>query len=84
MTFLEWVIVGALAGWVASLVMGTDARQGWFMNIVLGVVGAFVGGLAMNMFGASGVSGFNLYSLIVAMAGSAVVIWLGKTFMYRT
>jgi uncharacterized membrane protein YeaQ/YmgE (transglycosylase-associated protein family) len=78
MGLLLWVIFGALAGWVASIVMKTDASQGLLMDIVLGVVGAVVGGLVMNFFGQEGVTGFNLYSLIVAVLGAMLVIWLGR------
>lgn len=81
MEFLAWIIMGALAGWIASMVMKTDAQQGWMMNIVLGIAGGLVGGLLMNLFGAPGVSGFNFYSLFVAIAGAVVLIWLGKMFM---
>jgi uncharacterized membrane protein YeaQ/YmgE (transglycosylase-associated protein family) len=69
MNIILWVVLGALAGWIASLVMHTDAQQGALMNIILGIVGAFVGGLVLNMFGATGVSGFNIYSILVATIG---------------
>lgn len=83
MEFLVWIVLGALAGWVASMVMHTDAEQGALMNIVLGIIGAFVGGFVMNLFGASGVTGFNLYSVLVAILGAVIVIGIGKTFLYR-
>ena len=83
MELLLWIVLGALAGWVASIIMGTDYRQGAVMNVVLGIIGAFVGGLLMNLFGASGVTGFNLYSVVVAIFGAVVVVWLGKQFIYR-
>ena len=83
MDLLVWIIVGALAGWVASMIMHTDAEQGALMNIVLGIVGAFIGGFVMNLFGASGVTGFNLYSILVAILGAVIVIGLGKTLLYR-
>ena len=80
MDVILWIVLGAAAGWIASIFMGTDARQGALMNIVLGVVGAVVGGLIMNLIGAPGVSGFNLYSLVVATLGAALLIWLGRRF----
>jgi uncharacterized membrane protein YeaQ/YmgE (transglycosylase-associated protein family) len=83
MGLLFTVLLGALAGWLASIVMGTDAQQGAIMNIVVGIIGAFVGGLIMNAFGASGVSGFNLYSIIVAVMGSVVFLWLYRMLRYR-
>lgn len=83
MEFLTWIILGALAGWVASLIMRTNAEQGALMNIVLGIIGAFVGGFIVNLFGAPGVTGFNLYSVLVAILGAALVIGIGKAFLYR-
>lgn len=82
MNILMWIVLGALAGWIASKIMGTDAQQGALMNIILGILGAVVGGVAMNLFGAPGVNGFDLYSILVAIAGASVVIYLGK-LVYR-
>jgi len=73
-----WVIFGALVGWIASLIMKTDAQQGALMNIVLGVIGAFVGGWLFQAFGVQGVTGFNIYSLIVATIGAIVVIGIAR------
>ncbi|KKS94843.1 MAG: Transglycosylase associated protein [Microgenomates group bacterium GW2011_GWC1_43_13] len=81
MGIIIWIIFGALAGWIASVIMKTDAQQGALMNIVLGVVGALIGGLVMNFLGYGGVSGFNLYSLIVAVFGSVILIWIGKALL---
>jgi uncharacterized membrane protein YeaQ/YmgE (transglycosylase-associated protein family) len=83
MSFLLWIVLGALAGWIASIVMRTDEQQGWLMNIVMGIVGAFVGGLVMNLLGQPGVTGFDLYSILVAIGGAVLLIWLSRTFMYR-
>ncbi len=71
-----WLILGALAGWIASLIMKRDAQMGAVANIIVGVVGAFVGGLLMNLIGASGVTGFNIYSLLVATVGAIVLLFL--------
>ncbi|HVF69413.1 MAG TPA: GlsB/YeaQ/YmgE family stress response membrane protein [Xanthomonadales bacterium] len=78
MNFLVWIVFGALAGWIASMIMGTDARQGALGNIVVGIIGAFLGGFIMNAFGQPGVSGFNLYSSLVAILGAVVLLWLYK------
>jgi uncharacterized membrane protein YeaQ/YmgE (transglycosylase-associated protein family) len=80
MNIIAWVILGALAGWLASIVMKTDAQQGGLMNIILGIIGAVVGGWVMNAFGQPGVTGFNIYSLIVAIVGAVVLIAIGKMF----
>ena len=74
MGILLWIIFGALAGWIASMVMNTDSEQGPLLNIIVGVVGAMVGGYLFQTFGATGVTGFNLYSLIVAVLGSIVLL----------
>jgi uncharacterized membrane protein YeaQ/YmgE (transglycosylase-associated protein family) len=71
-----WIIFGALAGWIASLIMGTNRRQGCLMDIVVGVVGAFLGGLVFSLFGGQGVTGFNIYSLLVAVLGAVILLWI--------
>lgn len=75
MEIIAYLILGGVAGWIASLVMGTDASQGILLNIVVGVIGAVVGGFLFNAFGSAGVTGFNLYSLIVATIGAIVSLW---------
>ena len=82
MGILLWIILGFLAGWIASIVMKTDSQQGMVTDIILGVVGAVVGGFIMNLFGASGVNGFNLYSIAVATIGAVVLIWLGRVLRF--
>ncbi len=74
MDIIVWIIFGALVGWVASLIMKTDAQQGMLLNIIVGVVGAVIGGWLMGVFGESGVGGFNLYSFLVALLGACVLI----------
>jgi uncharacterized membrane protein YeaQ/YmgE (transglycosylase-associated protein family) len=56
--------------------MGTDAQQGIFLNVVVGVVGALIGGLLMSFFGGAGVTGFDLYSIVVSVLGAVVLLWL--------
>jgi len=80
MNFLAWIILGGFAGWIGSMIAKTDASQGIFLNIIVGIVGAFIGGLVFNFFGGAGVTGFNLYSLGVAVLGSVVLISLTKLF----
>lgn len=72
------IVFGALAGWLASVIMKTDIYQGTIFDIALGILGAMVGGLIMNFFGFAGVTGFNLYSLVVAVFGAVVVIYIGR------
>jgi uncharacterized membrane protein YeaQ/YmgE (transglycosylase-associated protein family) len=74
MGIILWIIFGALVGWIASLVMETDSQQGALLNIIIGIVGAVVGGWLMSFFGESGVTGFNIYSFLVALFGAVVLI----------
>lgn len=78
MSILVWIIFGALAGWVGSIIMGTDGQQGLILNIIVGIIGASLGGYIMQYFGKGGVSGFNLYSFVVAIMGAVVLLALLK------
>lgn len=80
MGIVLWIVFGAIAGWAASVIMKTDYKQGTLMDILLGVVGAVVGGFLMGMVGQSGVTGFNLYSFLVAILGAIVLIFVGRRF----
>lgn len=80
MNILLWIVLGMIAGWIASVVMKTSSSQGMLMDIVLGIIGAFVGGFLTNLMGVEGVTGFNLWSVLVASLGAIVLIWLGRTF----
>lgn len=73
-----WIILGGLAGWVASMIAGTNAKMGLIANVLVGIVGAFVGGLVFNVAGGHGVTGFNLYSLGVAVIGSVLVLFVAR------
>jgi uncharacterized membrane protein YeaQ/YmgE (transglycosylase-associated protein family) len=73
MSFIAWIVVGLLAGWIGSLIVNRRG-EGLFMDIVLGVIGAFVGGFLFQTFGHSGVTGINLYSIMVAVVGAIVVL----------
>ena len=78
-----WILFGAVAGWLASVIMRTNRVQGFFADITVGVLGAVLGGLLFGFFGAPGVTGFDLYSLMVAVVGSIVLIW-GYRMIYRS
>lgn len=73
MSFLAWIVLGLLAGFIGSKIVNKRGK-GIVIDIVLGIVGAFVGGLLFNLLGAQGVSGLNLYSLFVAVVGSVVFL----------
>ena len=76
MSILAWIVLGGLAGWIASLIMKTDSSQGILLNIVVGIVGAALGGWIFGLFGEAGVTGFNLYSFLVSIVGSVVLLLL--------
>jgi uncharacterized membrane protein YeaQ/YmgE (transglycosylase-associated protein family) len=80
MNIILWIIFGALAGWIASIIMGRNSQMGALANIIVGVLGALIGGFLFNALGASGVSGFNLYSLIVAIIGAVVLLFIVGLF----
>lgn len=73
MSILAWIVLGLIAGFVGSKIVNRRG-EGLMLDIVLGVVGAVAGGFVFNLFGASGVTGLNIYSLIVAVVGSVVVL----------
>lgn len=75
MNILGWIILGGLAGWVASLITGTSKGQSIFADIVLGIVGAVVGGWVVDILGGDGITGFNVWSFVVALGGAIVVVW---------
>lgn len=74
MGFFTWVFVGLVAGIIAKLIM--HDRFGWIMTILLGIVGAIVGGWISGMLGGPGVSGFNLMSILVSAGGAIVVLFI--------
>ena len=78
LSILAWIIFGAIAGWLASLIMG--AQDGLLLDIVLGIVGAFLGGWVMTALGQSGITGFNLYSIVVAVIGGIILIAISRAF----
>lgn len=78
MSILLWIVLGALAGWLASIVMKTNGSQSLLGDIMLGVIGALVGGFVMNFLDQPGVTGFNLYSILIAVIGAIALIYLGR------
>jgi uncharacterized membrane protein YeaQ/YmgE (transglycosylase-associated protein family) len=75
MGIIAWLVLGLIAGFIGSKIVN-HTGSGLIMDIVLGVVGAMVGGFLFSFFGAAGVTGFNIYSMIVAVVGAVVVLWL--------
>ncbi|MGH6861060.1 MAG: GlsB/YeaQ/YmgE family stress response membrane protein [Phyllobacterium sp.] len=75
MSIISWLILGLVAGFIGSKIINKSG-QGLILDIILGIVGAIAGGVIFSFFGATGVTGLNIYSLIVAVIGSIVVLWL--------
>jgi uncharacterized membrane protein YeaQ/YmgE (transglycosylase-associated protein family) len=73
MGIISWIILGLIAGFIGSKIVESEG-QGLWLNIALGIVGALVGGFLFDLFGASGVTGLNIYSMVVAVVGSIVVL----------
>jgi uncharacterized membrane protein YeaQ/YmgE (transglycosylase-associated protein family) len=73
MGIVSWIILGLIAGFIGSKIVHRQG-QGFWLDIALGIVGALVGGFLFDLFGASGVTGLNIYSMIVAVVGSVVVL----------
>ena len=82
MSFLAWIVLGLVAGFIASKLVNGKG-EGVLLDILLGVVGAFAGGWLFHIFGAPGVRGLNIYSLLVAVIGSVVLLVLYHTFRRR-
>lgn len=80
MGIILWIVFGALAGWIASMLMKTNAEQGWLGNIIVGIVGAVLGGWLAGFLGFAPVTGFNFYSLIVAVIGACLLLWIVHLF----
>jgi uncharacterized membrane protein YeaQ/YmgE (transglycosylase-associated protein family) len=80
MGIILWIIFGALAGWLASMIAGTNEQQGALANIIVGIVGAMIGGFIANLFGFEGVTGFNIWSLLIAVGGAALLLMIVGMF----
>ena len=74
MSILGWVIFGAIAGWLASILTGRNEAQGCLANIAVGVLGAFIGGAIFRALGGTGVTGFNPWSMLVAVVGAVILL----------
>lgn len=84
MGWLAWIVIGAIAGWLASIVMKTNREQGLIMDIIVGIVGALIGGFIFNALGIAGTTGFNIWSLFVAFIGAIVLLGILRLFSGRT
>lgn len=76
-----WAIFGGLAGWIASLLIKTNEEHRVMANIIIGVAGAIIGGMIVRILGGSGVTGFNIPSLVVAVFGSVILLVIVRNFV---
>jgi uncharacterized membrane protein YeaQ/YmgE (transglycosylase-associated protein family) len=83
MGILSWIILGLIAGFIGSKIVDKQG-QGFWLNITLGIIGALVGGFLFSFFGASGVTGLDIWSMIVAIVGSVVVLLIYNAVTART
>lgn len=74
--FIGWIIIGGLAGWIGSKIMGTDAQMGIIANIVVGIVGGFIGGWVLTLFNAD--SGGMFWSFLTCLLGAVILLWILK------
>ncbi len=87
MSFIIWILVGALVGWIASLIMKTDAQQGAILNIVIGIIGAWVGGYFISpLVGVSTINqnALSIPSILVSIVGAVIVIFIWKLITKAT
>ena len=82
MSIIVWIIFGAIAGWVASLIVSSDGNHSLVGDVVIGILGALIGGFIMTRIGGSGISGFNITSLLVAIFGSVVLLLVARTLRH--
>ena len=82
MGIISWIVLGLIAGFIGSKIVGRQG-QGFWLDIALGIVGALVGGFLFSLFGVSGVTGLNIYSMIVAVVGAIVVMLIYNTLTGR-
>jgi uncharacterized membrane protein YeaQ/YmgE (transglycosylase-associated protein family) len=83
-TIVTWIVLGAIAGWIASIITGTSERVSGLMNVVVGIIGAFIGGLVLQLLGAGTPTGFNLASLLTAILGAVILLSLVRAFRRDT
>jgi uncharacterized membrane protein YeaQ/YmgE (transglycosylase-associated protein family) len=86
MSFILWLIVGGLLGWIASMIMGTNDKQGIFLNVIVGIVGAFLGGLLLApLFGTGTINqgDFSIVSLLVSLVGAVILLAIVNFFRRR-
>ena len=82
-SIIIWIVLGAVAGWIASMITGKNEEMGLGANLLFGIVGAFVGGWLASLFGLAPATGFNLWSIIVAVVGAVILLGIVSLFKGR-
>jgi uncharacterized membrane protein YeaQ/YmgE (transglycosylase-associated protein family) len=82
MGIISWLVLGLIAGFIGSKIVNKSG-EGFWLDIALGIVGAIVGGILFSLFGVEGITGLNIWSMIVAIIGSIVVLWGYHTLVQR-
>jgi uncharacterized membrane protein YeaQ/YmgE (transglycosylase-associated protein family) len=82
MGIISWIVLGGLAGWIGSMLVN-QTGEGLFLDIVLGIIGAVVGGWLFTTFGVTGMTGFDLWSLLVAVVGAVIVLAIYHAIVER-
>lgn len=80
MGIISWIIIGGIAGWLGSMITKDNEEMGVFKNIIVGIIGSFIGGFVFNILGGYGITGFNIWSLIVAVIGSVIFLSIINLF----
>ncbi len=78
MGIIAWIVLGGIAGWLASVATGRSGQQGCLTDVLIGMAGAVLGGLLFSLIGGTGITGFNLYSILVAFVGAVVLLAIIK------
>lgn len=81
---LVWLILGGISGWIASKITGNDENMGIGLNLLVGIVGAFIGGWLAGIFGLGPANGLNLWSFIVSVVGAVILLGIVSLFKHRT
>lgn len=79
MGIIAWIIIGGLAGWIASIITKTNRQMGVFANIIVGIIGALIGGFLFTILGGAGVTGFNFWSVFVSVVGAVILLAIIKS-----
>ncbi|STD15364.1 Transglycosylase associated protein [Dermatophilus congolensis] len=76
--WIGWIVIGGLAGWIGSKIMGTDAQMGLVANIVVGIIGGLIGGFVLNLVGVNVAGGGLIFSFLTALLGAVILLWIVK------